>query len=91
MNLRAHRTVTADATPRWSGIDAGRRVQTGSPVTGIRHFRVGAAGVKRAGGSNPVADRGSNACRFSATVRTLAAAFRPVFPAANRPAYDLFQ
>ena len=91
MNLRANRTVTADSAQRWSGIDAGRRVQMSSPVTGIRHFRVGASNVKRAESFDMEGGLGVNARLISATVRILAASLRPALPAGNRPTYDLFQ
>ena len=35
-----------------TGIDAGHRVQLEAPVTGVRHFRAGFSGVKRAGVAN---------------------------------------
>jgi len=91
MNLRAHRTVTADSAQRWSGIDAGRRVQMGSQVTGIRHFRVGVSDVKRAEGYGMKGGLGINARVISGTVRNIAASLRPILSTSNRPAYDLFQ
>jgi hypothetical protein len=48
VKLNAHRTVTSGAARRWPRLNAGSRLQVEMPMTGIRHFRAGAAAVKRA-------------------------------------------
>jgi hypothetical protein len=54
VKLNAHRTVTAGTARRWPRLNAGSRLQVEMPMTGIRHFRAGAAAVKRAGHSDGV-------------------------------------
>jgi len=49
VKLNVHRTVNAAAARRWPRLNAGNRRQVETPVTGIRHFRVVALGVKSAG------------------------------------------
>lgn len=54
VKLNSHRTVTTGAARRWPRLNAGSRLQVELPMTGIRHFRAGAAAVKRADQSDGV-------------------------------------
>jgi hypothetical protein len=55
MKLNRHRALTVESAPRWSGIDAGRRVQVGFQVTGVRHFRLSGSNVKPRSNARPMA------------------------------------
>jgi hypothetical protein len=58
MKFKKRCALTRDSAPGWSGIDAGRRVQVGLQVAGIRHFRAGGGHVKRGGEAAPAMKAG---------------------------------
>jgi hypothetical protein len=83
VKLNAHRTVTAGATRRWPRLNAGSRLQVEMPMTGVRHFRAGAAAVKRADQSDGV--KGWLKAHFFRRVGTSARSFGPAGVPIHQP------
>ena len=83
VKLNAHRTISSGAAQRWPRLNAGSRQQVEMPMTCIRHFRAGAAAVKRADPSNGV--KGWLKAHFFRRVGTAARSSHPSRVSINQP------